>query len=330
MSNITAVTETSSTTTATEKSSTITTEKKDNTNRKWTQNGITVAGGNRQGSQLNQLNRPLKVYVDNDNDQMMYIVDGHNDRVVKWKQGEKNGEVIAGGNGYGNQTNQLWSPTDIIIDKSTDSLIICDLKNRRVVRWFNKKNIHQQIILSNIDCSDIAMDNNGDIYVLDFQYFEVRRWREGNTHGTIVADENGVNDTGYRKGTLIHLFVDQDNSVYVSDIENHRVIKWKKGAEEATVVAGGQGRGNKLTQLNTPKGIFVDQQGNIYVADAFNNRIMRWSDGSKEGTIIVGGNEGSQPNRLNDPSALSFDRQGNLYVADSGNHQVQKFNIISD
>jgi sugar lactone lactonase YvrE len=303
----------------------------DNTNRKWTPNGITVAGGNGEGDQLNQLNYPQAVYVDNDDDQMIYIVDRHNDRLVKWKQGENKGEIVAGGNQEGNEMNQLALPSAIIIDKSNYSFIICDWRNKRVVRRFYQNNMHQQIILENIDCSDVAMDNNKDLYVSDYRKLEVRRWREGQTQGTIVADGNGLGDKSNRIYLLISLFVDQNHSVYVSDTHNERVMKWIKDAKEAIVVAGGQGQGNNLTQLSSPSGLFVDQEGNIYVADQWNHRIMRWSKGSKEGSIIVGGNgQGQQPNQLNGPTSLSFDRQGNLYVADSGNHRVQKFNVVSD
>ncbi|CAF5165940.1 unnamed protein product, partial [Rotaria magnacalcarata] len=37
-----------------------------------------------------------------------------------------NGQVVAGGKGAGNGLNQLNGPTDVLIDKETDSLIICD------------------------------------------------------------------------------------------------------------------------------------------------------------------------------------------------------------
>ncbi|CAF4386747.1 unnamed protein product, partial [Rotaria sordida] len=46
--------------------------------------------------------------------------------------GDTNGQVVAGGNGEGNRLDQLDRPTDVLIDKETDSLIICDLANRRV------------------------------------------------------------------------------------------------------------------------------------------------------------------------------------------------------
>lgn len=36
--------------------------------------------------------------------------------------------------GQGNRTDQLNGPVDVLVDKKTDSLIICDRDNRRVVR----------------------------------------------------------------------------------------------------------------------------------------------------------------------------------------------------
>ena len=58
------------------------------------------------------------------------VADYENHRIVEWKRSATNGTVLAGGNGQGNQPNQLNSPTDVIFDKATDSLIICDRLNR--------------------------------------------------------------------------------------------------------------------------------------------------------------------------------------------------------
>ncbi|CAF4445582.1 unnamed protein product, partial [Rotaria magnacalcarata] len=71
-----------------------------------------------------------------DDDQSIIIADFGNHRIVQWKKGDTtNGQVVAGGKGEGNGLNQLNGPTDVLIDKETDSLIICDRNNQRVVRW---------------------------------------------------------------------------------------------------------------------------------------------------------------------------------------------------
>ena len=62
---------------------------------------MTVAGGHGQGSGTHQLYEPCSVFVDED--QTIYIADIGNDRIVAWKGGATTGEVVAGGNGYGDR-----------------------------------------------------------------------------------------------------------------------------------------------------------------------------------------------------------------------------------
>jgi sugar lactone lactonase YvrE len=221
---------------------------------------------------------------------------------------------------------QLNGPRDIIVDKKTNSLIIADTENKRVVRWSRQNDSNPQIIISNISCYGLTINNNGDLYVSDWNKNEVRRWKIGETNGTLIAGGNGEGDHLNQLSRPTYIFIDQYDSVYVSDSKNHRVMKWLKGAKEGIVVAGGQGEGNRLTQLYYPCGVIVDHLGHVYVADFSNHRIMRWCTGSKKGCIVVGGNEkGQQPSQLDGPVGLSFDRQGNLYVVDSFNHRVQNF-----
>ncbi|CAF3736618.1 unnamed protein product [Rotaria sp. Silwood1] len=278
-------------------------------------------------NETNQLYCPWGLYVDDD--QTLFIADHWNHRIVEWKSGATNGKVVAGGNGEGNGAHQLNRPCDVIIDKESDSLVISDRWNNRVVRWPRRNGTRGETIISNISCFGLTMDNNSSLYVVDYEKHEVRRYKIGDTQGTVVAGGNGK---GHRLDQLSYphyVFVDRDHSVYVSDWENNRVMKWEEGAKQGIVVAGGQGQGNSLTQLNYPQGVVVDQLDTVYVADSHNHRIMRWPKGATQGNVIIGGNgKGAQSNQLDDPAGLSFDRHGNLYVVDYGNHRVQKFSII--
>ncbi|CAF0764640.1 unnamed protein product [Adineta steineri] len=293
---------------------------------KWKQNAITVAGGNGQGQELNQLSRPTGIFIDKKKN--VFIADSHNHRIVEWKCNAKEGQIIAGRNGQGNRMNQLNHPTDVIVDQQNHSIIIADCKNRRVIRWLNQ---NQQILIDNIDCFGLVVDKHGFLYVSDCEKNEVRRWKMGeyNNEGIVVAGSNGQGNQLNQLNYPTSIFVNEDQSVYVSDLNNHRVMKWKKGAKEGIVVAGGNGQGENLNQLSLPQRVIVDDLGQIYVADYGNHRIMRWCEGKEEGEIIVGGNgEGNQPNQLNNPSGLSFDNEGNLYVVDFSNHRIEKFEII--
>ncbi|CAF4803070.1 unnamed protein product, partial [Rotaria socialis] len=202
-----------------------------------------------------------------------------------------NGQVVAGGNGEGNGLHQLNIPTDVLIDKETDSLIICDQGNQRVVRWSRRSGTTQgEILIDNIWCWGLAMDEQRYLYVSDYGKHAVRRYQLDEKKGTLVA---GGNDKGSGLSQLnvpTYLFVDRDHSVYVSDNWNDRVMKWVEGAKER---------------------IFVDTLGTLYVADTQNDRVMRWAQGDKkQDTRIVGGNgRGEGANQFNDPIGLSFDRQ---------------------
>ena len=236
-----------------------------------------------------------------------------------------NAQVVAGGNGPGDRTDQLNGPTDVIIDRQNNSFIIADQGNRRVIRWPCGKSQHGQIFISDIDCSRLTMHEDGSLYVSDCKKNEVRRWKKGETQGTLVVNGNGEeNQLNYPTS----VFVDSDHTLYICDRNNHRVMKWAKDAKEGIVAAGGNGQGNQASQLSSPEGVIVDQFGDIYVADFGNDRVMRWYEGAVEGSIVVGGNgKGQEPNQLNGPVGLSFDNQENLYVVDYGNHRIQKFEI---
>ncbi|CAF2993306.1 unnamed protein product [Rotaria sp. Silwood2] len=108
----------------------------------WTQEGVTVAGGNGEGDNANQLNCLLGfclIHDDDDNQQQqktmvtIIIADFWNHRVVQWKTDDtsKNGQVITTGEDEGNK---LARSTDVLYDKETDSFLIADSGNQRVLR----------------------------------------------------------------------------------------------------------------------------------------------------------------------------------------------------
>ena len=245
---------------------------------------------------------------------------------MEWKSYATNGRIVAGGNGQGNQMNQLSYPKDVIIDKKNNSLIISDYGNRRIMEWSLENNTNTgQVIILNILCYGLTIDKNGDIYVCDEQKHEVKRWKRGEKEGTLVAGGNGKGNLLNQFDEPTYIFVDDDLSLYVSDTENHRIMKWVKDAKEGIVVEGGNGQRYSLTQLYLPAVLTVDQLGQIYVADHYNDRVMRWCEGDKKGSIVVGGNDVT--NQLSRPIGLSFDQQGNLYVSDFRKHRIQKFEI---
>ncbi|CAF1286301.1 unnamed protein product [Adineta ricciae] len=296
---------------------------------KWKQEGTTVIGNSGKGQQLNQLNCPNGIFIDTY--KRIFIADRNNHRIIQWKSDGQEGECIAGGYEKGNEIFQLNYPSEILIDQENMSLIIADQGNRRIMRWSIKEKKNPEILLSNIDCSHLAMDKDGYIYISDYVNHVVTRWKENETERILVAGGNGKGGQLNQLNNPSFLYVDENNSIYISDRDNHRIVKWRKDAREGIIVAGGNGQGKNLNQLSSPQGIILNHLGQIYIADCDNHRIMCWYEGSREGAVVIGNNRsGKQSNQLDQPHGLSFDSEGDFYVGDYANHRIQKFEISFD
>jgi sugar lactone lactonase YvrE len=263
-----------------------------------------------------------------DKNQKIVIAVSGKHRIMRYKQSARFGRRTVGKNTSGYRSHLLCEPSDVIFDKKSKSLIICDYHHRRVVRWSPGNEAFAERLIENAECFGVAIDDTGSLYVSDTEQHEVRRYRPGDRYGTVVAGGNGQ---GRRLKQLNHptyICIGKDQAVYVADSWNDRVVKWSQGAIKGVVVAGGNGKGSNRNQLDYPTGILVDQMDTVYVADHWNNRVMRWYKDAVQGNVIAGGLiPGDYTNQLNTPEGLAFDGDGNLYVSDSGNLRVQRFNI---
>ena len=184
-------------------------------NARWSQDGVTVAGGNGEGDAVNQLNWPHGLDIDDDN-QSIVIADTFNHRIIEWKMGASNGKVVAGGQGQGNRLDQLNYPTDVLIDKENNTLLIADYLNQRVLRWSRRQVTTQgELIDDNVSCRGLAVDHQRYLYVSDFGKDEVRRYTIGDKNGIVVAGGNGRGDQFNQLNCPTYLFVDQEQAVYV-------------------------------------------------------------------------------------------------------------------
>jgi sugar lactone lactonase YvrE len=145
--------------------------------------GTLVAGGNGQGSRLNQLNHPTYVCVGPD--EGVYVSDAWNDRVVKWNKGVTEGIIVAGGKGKGRDRTQLDNPTGLVVDL-LGTVYVGDHWNHRVMRWY-KDASHGEIITRRKyvagDSADqlngpegLAFDLYGNLYVVDSNNHRIQRF----------------------------------------------------------------------------------------------------------------------------------------------------------
>lgn len=227
-----------------------------------------------------------KIHIDSNGS--IYILDGGNGRVTKWKQGDTVGEIVAGGNGIGYNITQLDSSYGMFIDEETSIIWIADTNNHRIVQWLSPTNSvyicgSYGVRSANFQCPRaIFIDKNDPniFYVVDTCNHRIQMWSLRNlTEGKTIIGQTGVER-------------------------------------------------NDLNHLSYPSGILVDENRTIYIADTGNSRIMRWIFNSTMGEIIAGvSSSGTLSYQLSIPYNLMFDSHGSLIVVDYGNSRVQKFPI---
>jgi sugar lactone lactonase YvrE len=144
--------------------------------------GKVVAGGNRQGSHLNQFYNPWYLFVDQDHS--VYVSDRSNNRVMKWEENAKQGIIVAGGQGQGNNLTQLYSPLGVVVDQ-LGTVYVADRGNARIMRWPKGATQGSVIVGGNgrgaqsnqlNDPWDISFDRHGNLHVVDHGNHRVQRF----------------------------------------------------------------------------------------------------------------------------------------------------------
>ena len=164
--------------------------------------------------------------------------DNGNDRVMRYAEGNNTGVLVAGGNGRGNNTNQLNYPMGIYFESLSNSLIIANKGANNIVRWRIGES-NWILIAGNLNAS------------------------RGNSPSSLSGPYG--------------LTVDPMGNLYVADSGNQRIQFFSLGQTEGRTIAGITGvQGSNPTLLRGPYGIALDNQLNLYVADTWNNRVQKF------------------------------------------------------
>jgi sugar lactone lactonase YvrE len=189
------------------------------------------------GSSNSQLYFPYGVLQD-PNTKTLYIADCSNNRVMSYASVASTGNVVAGGNGSGISTIQLYNPIGIYLDSFTSSLVIANYNAHNVVRW----------TLGAPNWTLVAGSSSGI---------------SGNS-STMFGRAAGVT-------------LDPMGNVYVADTENHRIQFFPAGQTVGTTIAGiSDVSGSNSNQLYVPYTVRLDNQLNLYVTDTGNHRIQKF------------------------------------------------------
>lgn len=191
--------------------------------------------------------------------------------------------------------------------------------------------------------ADVAVDQQGNIYIADLGNNRVRRVTPAGQISTIAGGGTASpGDEGPATQALLNgpggVAVDNRGNLYISEKNGHRVRKVVLATGIITTVAGTgvpgfNGDNIKATeaQLNGPTGLAVDEAGNLYIADSNNQRIRKVSPDGTITTIAGVGFPGFGGDQafatlatLNNPFGVSVDRAGNIYIADTDNHRIRR------
>lgn len=187
-----------------------------------------------------------------------------------------------------------------------------------------------------IECSGIARDGEGNIYVLDWRN---RRIRKISATGAVTTLA-GNGKTGFVNGAPESaefsnpsgLAIDKDGNLFIGDQNcirkitpdgmvstfsgNHSIIGYKDGEPGEAL----------FFSIND---IAIDEQGNIYASDE--DRIRKITPQGVVSTV-AGSTAGYQDGdaataKFNDPVGLALDGHGNIYVADDHNNRIRKISF---
>ena len=164
--------------------------------------------------------------------------------------------------------------------------------------------------------SSVALDNAGNIYVMDPLGYRVQKWVPGAGGGVTVAGGNGMGNAPNQLGGGGGIFVDHNGNLFIADEFNCRIQEWAPGATSGVTVAGGNGRGTAPGQLKDPTFVYVACDGNMYITDGTADRVLKWPAGASAGEVVIGQNSnGSLSDPVLDPLIIGQDGSGTLYVA---------------
>ncbi|CAF4296913.1 unnamed protein product, partial [Rotaria sordida] len=112
---------------------------------------------------------------------------------------------------------------------------------------------HGETIVDDILCYELAIDNEGSLYISDQVYNSIVKWPVGG------------NEQGPAKNQLIapqSVVVDDSGTVYVLDYGNDRVTRWSEGSTSGNSILSRPGWGDDTCYISRSTDLIFDRHGN--------------------------------------------------------------------
>lgn len=285
----------------------------------WNRTGSIAAGTGTKGSAASQFDKSACIYIDAND--AMYICDHENDRIQKWTQNATAGVTIAGDPTTTSGT-ALPHPEYLAVDRY-GSLYITGHALFSIMR-FASGSYNGTVIAGTgssgndadefDDPTDLVVDDNRTLYVVDSKNRRVMKWLYNAKNGTAVISSTLI------EGVVGIAFVPgYTTRVYLSNQSTHAIYIWDFGSSTPNATLNTVN--HTTNNLNHPWGITLDKYGNLYVADRDNDRIVMFVANSTIGIpVVVKSASGAL---LEKPLDLAFDSHLNMYVVIEGNMVIR-------
>lgn len=313
------------------------------------------AGIDEDGTRM--MGQPRGIHIDADG--ALIVSDYKNQCVLRFPQGSKKGEIIAGQEKEQRPMEEmkvtsrgdiidppkaheiahlLANPVDVGRSPSGE-LLVLECSRGFLCSFEGPRSKSQDVIPAPMSKNSMSSPEgvkyprgfvvapDGAILICDTWSHRVLRFPAGSTEPTVIA--GCPNSMGSRLDQLAFpsgIALDAEGALLVSDTNNHRVQRFFPGESCASTSAGSFmcKCGTGLSELDSPAGICMGPGGDLFIADRGNARVLRFAPGAKEGDVVLG------PDTLRSPWALCFDAQGFLYVTDDRKGQVFRVDLQKD
>ena len=192
-----------------------------------------------------------------------------------------------------------------------------------------------------INNPNVAVDNNGNVYILDFPNYRIREVTPDGIIKTIAGtgvrggDGDGGPATAARIGAVADAKPDGKGGLYFVDITASRVRHIRADGTMETVAgtgaAGYSGDGGPASQATfyLPWFMALGGDGTLYISEAYNNVIRRITPDGIVSTLAgreryAGDGDYAVKAILNNPVGVALDPDGNVYISESAGHRIRK------
>ena len=220
------------------------------------------------------LNNPATIFVTTNGN--IYVDSGANYRVELWTLNATKGTNVM------NVTNQCMG---LFID--TNNTLYCSASESHVVLAKSLTESSQPIVTvagKDKTCGDgadelclpngIFVDTNFNLYVADWVYNRIQKFKLGEKNGQTVAGYGSSQVTDLSGPTSVTL--DADGYLFIVDMNNNRVMG--SGLNGFRCVVGcSKTITSLLNRFNGPRTAAFDSSGNLFVTDRSSSRILKFA-----------------------------------------------------